>query len=241
MGQLLRRIGGLTPQAYVYGIEFSRESIRKRQQNNLDVLVRRLEAQAQSNAQNVTANAATKTDSAAQSQVMLAQQQAQLKSQIERLRSLKSTGRMSLELDTRAQALADLPDLPLEDGDHISVPSLPSYVAAFGAVNNENVFLYKPGKTVADIAKSAGLTDEADPDQLFLVRADGSVLSRADHSSLFGRAFSSIAVMPGDTLVVPVKWDRETGYNVTVRGFKDWTQILANLGLGLAAIKTISN
>ena len=241
MGQLLRRIGGLTSQAYVYGTEFSRESIRKRQQDNLDVLVRRLEAQAQSNAQNVTANAATKADSAAQSQALLAQQQAQLNSQIQRLRSLKSTGRMSLELDTRSQALADLPDLPLEDGDHINVPSVPSYVAAFGAVNNENVFLYKPGKTVADVAKSAGLTEEADADQQFLVRADGSVLSRADHSSLFGRAFSSIAVMPGDTLVVPAKWDRETGYNATVRGLKDWTQILANLGLGLAAIKTINN
>jgi hypothetical protein len=160
---------------------------------------------------------------------------------MERLRAIKSTGRMSLELDARAQALVDLPEIALEDGDHISVPSVPSYVAAYGAVNNENVFLYKPGKTVADIAKSAGLTEEADHDQLFLVRADGSVLSRADQSSLFGRAFSSISVMPGDTLVVPVKWDRETGYNVTVRGFKDWTQILANLGLGLAAIKTISN
>jgi protein involved in polysaccharide export with SLBB domain len=241
MGQLLRRIGGLTPQAYVFGTEFSRESIRKRQQDNLDVLVRRLEAQAQSNAQNLTANAATKADSAAQSQALLAQQQAQLKSQIERLRALKSTGRMSLELDTRAQALADLPDVPLEDGDHIKLPSVPSYVAAFGAVNNENVFLYKPGKTVADVAKSAGLTEEADADQLFLVRADGSVLSRSEHSSLFGRAFTSIAVMPGDTLVVPAKWDRETGYNATVRGLKDWTQILANLGLGLAAIKTINN
>ncbi len=243
VGQLLRRIGGLTPQAFVYGTEFSRESIRKRQQANLEVLVRRLEAQAQSNAQNVSANAASssKSDALAQSQFVLAQQQAQLKSQIERLRALKSTGRMSLELDTRAQALADLPDIALEDGDQINVPSVPSYVAAFGAVNNENVFLYKPGKTVADIVKSAGLTDEAEPDQLFLMRADGSVVSRTDHSSLFGRAFSSIAVMPGDTLVVPAKSDRETSYNATVRGLKDWTQILSNLGLGLAAIKTLNN
>lgn len=241
LGQLLRRIGGLTPQAYVYGTEFSRESIRRRQQNNLEVLVRRLESQAQSNAQSVTANTASKADSAGQTQLVLAQQQAQLKSQIERVRALKSTGRMSLELDTRAQALADLPDLPLEDGDQVSVPSVPSFVAAFGAVNNENVFIYKPGKTVADVAKSAGLTDEADSDQMFLVRADGSVLSRTDHSSLFGRAFSSIAVMPGDTLVVPTKWDRESSYNATVRGLKDWTQILSNLGLGLAAIKTLNN
>lgn len=241
LGQLLRRIGGLTPQAYVYGTEFSRETIRKRQQNNLEVLVRRLEAQAQSNVQNVTANTAGKADSASQAQFALAQQQAQLKSQIERLRALKSTGRMSLELDTRAQALSDLPDLPLEDGDQISVPPLPSYVAAFGAVNNENVFIYKPGKTVGDIVKSAGLTDDAEPDQLFLVRADGSVLSRTDNNSLFGRAFSSVAVMPGDTLVVPTKVDRESSYNATVRGLKDWTQILSNLGLGLAAIKTLNN
>jgi protein involved in polysaccharide export with SLBB domain len=240
MGQLLRRIGGLTPQAYVYGTEFSRESIRKRQQSNLEVLIRRLEAQAQSNGQNLGSNSAGKAD-AAQVQFAVAQQQAQLKSQIERLRALKSNGRMSLELETRALALADLPELALEDGDQISVPPVPSYVAAFGAVNNENVFIFKPGKTVADIVKSAGLADDADADQLFLLRADGSVLSRGDNNSLFGRPFASIAVLPGDTLVVPTKLDRETGYNATVRGLKDWTQILSNLGLGLAAIKTLKN
>jgi protein involved in polysaccharide export with SLBB domain len=240
MGQLLRRIGGLTPQAYVYGTEFSRESIRKRQQSNLEVLIRRLEAQAQSNGQNLGSNSAGKAD-AAQVQFAVAQQQAQLKSQIERLRALKSNGRMSLELETRALALADLPELALEDGDQISVPPVPSYVAAFGAVNNENVFIFKPGKTVADIVKSAGLADDADADQLFLLRADGSVLSRGDNNSLFGRPFASISVLPGDTLVVPTKLDRETGYNATVRGLKDWTQILSNLGLGLAAIKTLKN
>jgi protein involved in polysaccharide export with SLBB domain len=239
LSQLLRRLGGLTAQAYVFGTEFRRESVRKHQQANLEVLIRRLEAQAQSNAQNASAN--LKSDSQTQAQLVIAQQQAQLKSQVERLRAMKSSGRVTLELDTRARALADLPDVPLEDGDQITIPPVSSYVSAFGAVNNENVVLYKPGKTVMDMVRSAGLSDEAEPDQLFLVRADGGVLTRAGNESLFGRSFMSVPLMPGDTLVVPTKLDRESGYNATVRGLKDWTQILSNLGLGLAAIKTLKN
>jgi protein involved in polysaccharide export with SLBB domain len=239
LGQLLRRLGGLTPQAYVYGTEFSRESVRKHQQTNLDVLVRRLEAQSQSNAQSASANSAASAP--AQAQFVTASQPVQLQSQIERLRALKSSGRVALELDIHARALSDLPDVTLEDGDRIVVPSMPSYVSAFGAVSNENVILYKPGKTVSDILHSAGLTEEAQADQLFLVRADGSVLGRTEGGNWFARGFLSTALMPGDTLVVPAKWDRESNYNATVRGLKDWTQILSNLGLGLAAIKTLKN
>ena len=239
LGQLLRRLGGLTSQAYLYGTEFSRESVRKHQQANLDVLVRRLQAQSQSNAQSASANAAAGTP--AQAQFVTASQQVQLQSQIERLRALKSSGRVALELDIRARALADLPDFTLEDGDQIVVPALPSYVSAFGAVNNENVILYKPGKTVSDILQSAGLTEEAQADQLFLVRADGSILGRTEGGNWLARGFLSTALMPGDTLVVPAKWDHESSYNATVRGLKDWTQILSNLGLGLAAIKTLKN
>jgi len=239
LSQLLRRLGGVTPQAYLFGTEFRRESVRKHQQTNLDLLIRRLEAQAQSNGQNASSN--LKSDSQAQIQLALAQQQAQLKSQIDRLRGMKSSGRISLELDTRAVALADLPDVALEDGDQVTIPSLVSFVSAFGAVNNENVILFKPGKTVSDIVKSAGLSDDADADQIFLVRADGGVLTRAGNDNLLGRGFMSTPLMPGDTLVVPTKLDRESGYNATVRGLKDWTQILSNLGLGLAAIKTLKN
>jgi hypothetical protein len=46
-------------------------------------------------------------------------------------------------------------------------------------------------------------------------------------------------MMPGDTLVVPAQMDRESRYNAIIRGFKDWTQILANLGLGVAALNSL--
>ncbi len=238
LAQLIKRVGGLSSNAYVFGTEFTRESVKARQQQNLDALVRRLEAQTQSQ-QGATAANRGNSGSTDQTAAILQLQQAQLKSQIERLKSFKSNGRMALELDPANPSLAALPDLPLEDGDSILVPNTPGFVAAFGSVNNENVFIYRQGKTVGDVIKSAGLTEDAEPSQAFLLRADGSIIARNDRSGWFGSNFESVAMMPGDTLVVPAQLDRESRYNAIIRGFKDWTQILANLGLGVAALNSL--
>ena len=132
-----------------------------------------------------------------------------------------------------------MPALPLEDGDHILIPAVPGFVSAFGSVNNENVFIHRPGKTVGDVIKSAGLAEDAEPDQAFVLRADGSIIARRDNSGLFGGSFDSLQVMPGDTVVVPAQMDRESRYNFTTRALKDWTQIISNFGLGVAAFKTL--
>ncbi len=237
--QLLQRIGGLTSHAYVFGIEFNRESVRTRQQEGLDILIRRLEAQSHAETSSLIANLGA--ERAAQAQLLQQRQQAQLNSQISRLKTLKSNGRVALELDPQAQSLAALPLLPLEDGDRILVPAMPGFVSAFGAVNNENVFIYKPGKTVGDVIKSAGLTEDAEQSQAFVLRADGSIVARRNYGGFLGGSFDSLAMMPGDTLVVPTQIDRESNYNFVVRALKDWTQILANFGLTAAAIKSLRN
>ena len=237
LAQLLRRLGGLTPQAYVYGTEFTRESVRARQQENLELVIRRLEAQAQGQSSTQVAN--LQPDRATQALALQQEARQQQRTQIERLRSLRSNGRVALELDPQVGSLAGLPGIPLEDGDRVHIPSTPSFVAAYGAVNNENVFIYKPGKTVGDVSRSAGLTEDADTDQAFVLRADGSIIARRDRSSFIGGNFESLVLMPGDALVVPTKLDRETPYNYFVRQVKDWTQILSQFGLGAAALKTI--
>ena len=242
--QLLQRVGGLTPQAYVYGMEFTRESVRRQQQQNLDQVIRRLESQLSTAGATLSANLSG--DRAAQAQLLQQQQQQQMQAQINRLKALRSKGRVALELPPddsspwRARAtLASLPALPLEDGDAILVPTLPAFVSAAGSVNNENVILYKPGKTVGDIIRAAGLTEEAEPAEAFVLRADGSVFSRRSTGWL--SSFESTRLMPGDTLIVPPKVDRETRYNFVVRALRDWTQIFSNLGIGAAAIRTLRN
>jgi hypothetical protein len=71
---------------------------------------------------------------------------------------------------------------------------------------------------------------------VFLVRADGSVLSKSTYDNLWeGKGLESVRMLPGDTLVVPAKLDRGS----FARGFKDWTQIFSELALGAAAIDVL--
>jgi protein involved in polysaccharide export with SLBB domain len=232
--QLLQRVGGLTTQAYVFGTEFTRESVRKQQQENLDQVIRRLESQGQSAGATLAANLTG--DRVAQAATLQQQQQQRMQAQIASLRALKSKGRVSLELDANKP---ELPSLPLEDGDTILVPTLPAFVAAAGSVNNDNVFIFRQGKTVADVLLAAGLNEDSEPNQAFVLRADGSIFSRRTAGWL--SRFEGAKLMPGDTVVVPAKVDRESGYNFLMRGLRDWTQIFSNLGIGAAAIRTLRN
>jgi protein involved in polysaccharide export with SLBB domain len=232
--QLLKRVGGLTAQAYVYGTEFTRESVRKQQQENLDQVIRRLETQGQSAGATLAANLTG--DRVAQAATLQQQQQQRMQAQIASLRALKSKGRVSLEMDANKP---ELPSLPLEDGDTILIPTLPAFVAAAGSVNNDNVFIFRQGKTVADVLLAAGLNEDSEPNQAFVLRADGSIFSRRTAGWL--SRFEGAKLMPGDTVVVPSKVDRESGYNTLMRGLRDWTQIFSNLGIGAAAIRTLRN
>ena len=110
-----------------------------------------------------------------------------------------------------------------------------------GEVFNENALIYREGKTVGDILAVAGVNSKADEDNAFVLRADGGVVSAREQSSMFSLfgGFESTELMPGDTVVVPTKLDRETGWTKFVVGLKDWTQILYQLGLGAAAWKTL--
>ena len=230
--QLLTRLGGVTPSAYLYGAEFTRESVRRQQQQNLDAVIRKLESQLQAESGKQLATAVTETEAKAQ---LLAQQQ-----QLERMKTFKSNGRVSLELPPTEVTLDALPPLPLEDGDAIHIPSRPGFVTAVGEVYNENAIIYRSGRTVGDVLRTAGASDNAELSNAFVLRADGSVRAARDNSSLFKLGgFEDTELMPGDTVVVPAKLDRRTGWTKFVTGLKDWTQILYQMGLGAAAWKTL--
>ena len=236
--QLLHRIGGLSEQAYVFGTQFTREEVRIQQQKNLDRLILTLEKSLSS--QTSQAFSSLGVERAAQAAAAAQMQRQTQEQQLERLRNQRSSGRVALEMPLRETTLAAFPPIPLEDGDHVFVPATPSFVSVFGAVNNENVFIHNPERSVLNLVKLAGLTDDSDFDRSFVLRADGTVFSRADRGGIFGLGgFDSLKLMPGDTLVVPFKVDRESRWSFIMRGLKDWTQILANLGLGVAAWRSL--
>ncbi|ALV08482.1 SLBB domain-containing protein [Roseateles depolymerans] len=223
--------GGLTPQAYLFGTDFSRESVRRSQQENYDRALRDLETEfTRSTSTQRTANA-----DEAQAQAARASNTTRL---VERLRAVRPTGRIVLQLDPNASTL---PPLTVESGDRLLIPARPTTVGVFGSVFNGGSYLLTEGSSVDDVLKLAGgPTRGADPGSMFVLRANGSVISaRQSNSGWFGfnSAMTNLPALPGDTVFVPEELNKTT----FIQEAKDWTQILYQFGLGVAALQTLKN
>ena len=220
--QLLVRAGGLTPDAYLYASEFTRQSTRRVEQQRLQEYADELEAQVSSETASNNARAlndravAAATASASDAQAAIA-----------RLRRTEPIGRIVLELKPDSRGIESVPDLSLEDGDRFVVPRVPANVSVEGQVYSANAFLFERGKRTTDYVRLAGGPDRrADTRRTFLLRADGSVYSRqygnVEHAHLF----------PGDTVVVPPQITRRAVF----RNIVDAATIVSQLGIGIAAL-----
>lgn len=231
VNDLIKAAGGLTPQAYVFGTEFTRESVRLTQQENYERALRDLETEftrSGSTQKALTADEATAQATRASSSIRL----------IERLRAVKPTGRIVLQLDTAASSL---PDLAVEEADRLLIPARPNTVGVFGSVFNGGSYLLKDGSSVDDIVRLAGgPTRGADANSIFVLRANGSVVSARQSNSgwiSLSTALTTLPALPGDTVFVPEELNKTS----FVQEAKEWTQILYQFGLGAAALKTIRN
>jgi len=218
--------GGLTSAAYIYGTEFSRESVRLTQQENYERALRDLELEFAKSSTTLRTN--TADEAAAQSQ-----RSAGTTRLIERLRSIRPTGRVVLQLPPDSR---QLPDLALEDGDRIYVPARPSTVGVFGSVFNGGSYLWSQSRNMDDYLRLAGgPTKGADEASVFVIRANGSVVSNLQTKgwlSTRSGEFVGTTAQPGDTIFVPEEINKTT----FIQGAKDWTQILYQFGLGIAGI-----
>jgi protein involved in polysaccharide export with SLBB domain len=229
---LVRRAGGLTSDAYLYGSEFDRESTRILQQQRIDEYVRRVDLNAQRGA---VAVATTTTASAGITPNTSGATTAE-RELIARLRQIRATGRIVLTLRPKGADINDLPEFSLENGDRFTVPPVPATINVVGAVYDQNSFLYQPSTPVGSYLKMAGGPDrDADKGHSFVIRADGSVVSRPATKGLWGNTFNDLVMNPGDTVVIPDKTLRPS----SLRGLLDWTQIFSQLALGAAAINVL--
>lgn len=236
LSAVLQRAGGLTPDAYLFGSAFYRDEVRKSQIDNLDKLLRRLESESSAQLAQASQSLGAASDAAISQARILAAQQAQ-KQALDRVRALKPEGRIALGLEPdTANFLTKIPDLRLQNGDRFIIPTRPDFVYVYGAVNTESALIYKKDQTVNDYLKLAGVGSGADRDSVILVRADGSALT--SNGSWFG-SINSMKVMPGDSIVMPDKLDREATWSAVVRNAKDITQIFYQLGLGAAGLKAL--
>jgi protein involved in polysaccharide export with SLBB domain len=234
--QLLARAGGLSPDAYLFASEFTRESVRRLQQQRLLEYADELESQiirttsASASSAMTAADAATASASGDTARAVVA-----------RLRQALPMGRIVLQLKPNSKGIAALPDIALEDGDRFVVPKTPATVSVQGQVYNSNAFMYQSGKRVRDYLRIAGGPDRiADRKREFIMRADGSVVSYQygglGQRTLFASSgFDQQSIYPGDTIIVPPLIER----GAFMRELVNLSTVLQGFGISAAAINVL--
>ncbi len=227
--QLVRRSGGISPGAYLYGSEFTRESTRVLQQQRLHEYVRSLEVQiTRGSIEQASAGTSSPQDTLDANAAGAAEREL-----INRLEQIRATGRIVFDLDPDASTVSVLPEIVLEDGDRFVIPPKPSTVNVIGAVYDQNSFLFQPGRMVRDyLHQSGGPNRDADRKRAFIIRADGSVVSRQSRRA---GNFNTVRLNAGDTIIIPEKTFRPSG----LRNLIAYTQIFSQLALGAAAIDVV--
>jgi protein involved in polysaccharide export with SLBB domain len=229
--ELVERAGGLTRQAYLFGSSFTRESTRLQQQAQLDEYSTDLERDIE-RAASTRSNSAVSVQEAATSQASLESQRALAA----KLRLMRASGRIVLDIAPESTGMSNIPDLPLEDGDSFVVPSRPANVKVVGAVYDQNAFIFEAPRRAEDYLQLAGgIARSGDSRHAFIIRADGSVVSRKSKTARSRGGLEKLSMNPGDTVVVPEIIDKTT----LLRGLTDWSAVFGQFGLGAAAINVL--
>ena len=221
---LVARAGGITSMAYLYGSEFTRESVRNVQQARIDEYVHTLEMSIQ------RGNLAL---AASPDQAVSAAAQPTERDLLAALRQVRATGRIVLAFKPDSNDLQSIPDIALENGDRFVIPPVPAVVNVVGAVYNQNSFLYEQGRTANSyLLQAGGPNRDADANHAFVIRANGDVTSRDGKKAGWGDNFAKLRLYPGDSIVVPNKIFKPS----PLRPALEWTQLFYQLALGAAVI-----
>jgi len=227
LSSVIARAGGFTPEAYLKAANFSRVSAQKSQQEAIDKLIEDLELEVAQKAQEVT-GALDKEDVDANRQLLQARN-----SLIAQLRKARAQGRIVIRLAEAEKLKGSSADILLEDGDRLVVPRKTNVVNVVGRVYNPTGVVFDPSHDNLGhyLLTVGGPTESADRDHIFLLKANGSVVTRDNVEGgffLFGdRGILSAKVEPGDSIVVPEKLVRTR----FMKDVKDITQILYQIAV----------
>jgi protein involved in polysaccharide export with SLBB domain len=220
VGKVIDMAGGLTARAYPFGTQFTRESVRAQQVRGFREAIEQMEL----------ALAASPLNS--DRTLQAAERDAQInfaKAFIEKLKKNEPDGRTVLAVTPEMTSLPS--NILLENNDQIRIPPRIDSVGVFGAIYRPATFLMsdrKPLKIRDYVDLAGGAMRGADRGSIFVVRANGSVLTRA-------RGAMGSFALPGDTIFVPIKTQ-----NISILSkLVDMSQVIFQLGLSAAAISAL--
>jgi polysaccharide export outer membrane protein len=229
LSSVLERAGGFSPEAYPSGAVLMRREVRDIEMKSHLALVQRIKAE------QINLKALPENDADQRNAKLTAI--AQTETTLTQLESTAPVGRVVVHVQSDISRWRNTAaDVQLRDGDVLLIPKKENYVMVSGQVYNQTAISYRPGRSARwYLSQAGGLTQMADKDAVFVVRADGSVLAAKNNSGWWAGNPLSAALKPGDSIVVPEKTPRI--------GSRNWTtalqvaQIATSVALTVAYIK----
>ena len=225
LSSVIERAGGFLKEAFIEGSVFTREEVRILQQKRLEESIDRLKRKVfQSNLSATEAGESTKEKQDMLNTVEMLEKESDLN---------KPIGRISLNLYYDLKRFKNSKyDITLKDKDTLFIPSINDTIAVVGEVLNQTTFVYDKELEIDDyINKSGGLSESADDEYIYVVKANGEAIK---HEKKFFWDSSS-NVFKGDTIVVPLKLDTISD----IAFAKDVSSILYQFAVTAASLKTV--
>lgn len=226
LSSIIERAGGFTSVADVKAAIFTREKLKQREQKELKRLRQKLNEQLISD-DLVDAAKGDKPDP---------RQKALKEELMSELNAIEATGRLVIPLQSILDGDAD--DVMLEAGDNLIIPQFRQEVSVVGEVQRPTSYFFDKRLNYKDyIEQSGGLLQTANKKGIYIVKASGQVV--VPGSKFLGASRKHAKIEAGDTIVVPLDTDERP-----VKGVKlltEVSQILYQLSLGAAAIKSLNN
>lgn len=228
LSDLMERVGGFTPEAYLYGTVFKRKNVRESEAKNLKTLIAKLEAQAFQTAASSAATAISSEESSfAKAELGMNQ------SLLNNLKTMQeqSEGRVAIHITEKiAEWAGSKDDLLLQDGDTIVIPKQAQEVLILGEVYSPGAQIHQPDMTVKQyIEQSGGYTKFSEVDQVFVVKANGFAFGTDSPTT---GDINQATLQPGDAIFVPQKMER----HAALRNTKDIVDILFKTAVVIATI-----
>lgn len=215
--QLIERAGGFTEHAFIDGAIFTRQELRKREEERKRILAQELQKE-------VAGNMMTGTGDSRVSY-------SEMRTLLSDLLSAKPVGRLIMDLP-KLLSSNGANDVQLKDGDTLHVPSNTDSVSIMGEVQMATSYRFDPEVSVGEyIERSGGTKEKADEERIYIVKANGAIEPYNDGSSWFSFSGNS-QLGPGDTIIVPM----DTTYTDDLELWSQVTGIIYNSAIAIAAI-----
>jgi polysaccharide biosynthesis/export protein len=193
MSDLLDRAGGFTDKAFLKGAIFTRDSVRRLEQEQLSQFIKAQEQKLVGMAAATAASGISKEETQAEQLELSTRQEA-----LKLMASQVVLGRVVIHIAPAEKLKGGPDDILLEDGDTLHIPQPPSAVAVLGSVRSATAILYEPGAGMDYyVDKAGGYTKEADKGEAYILKADGSTVIPGVRTE----------VEAGDAIIVPGRMD----------------------------------